>query len=199
MQVSCDKKGIEAAAKSVRNGGVVVFPTDTVYGLGCDPYNAKAIKKIFKIKKREQSKLFPILAYSKNELSDIVDFDEKSDKIAEKFWPGQVTLVLRLKDNRVRKSMNAQDKIAVRVPNNSCALALLKECKLLVGTSANISGMHPFTNANDCLENLTGYDIFVDGGTISSSGESTVVEVNDCKLVVHREGAVSKAEIMKLF
>jgi len=129
MQVSCDKKGIEIVVKSIRSGGVVVFPTDTVYGLGCDPYNSEAIKKIYKIKKREQSKLFPILAYSKRELSDIVDFDEKSDKIAEKFWPGQVTLVLRLKDSRIKKSMNVNDKIAVRVQNSSCALALLKECK----------------------------------------------------------------------
>jgi len=199
MQVSCDKKGLDIAAKSVRNGGVVVFPTDTVYGLGCDPYNSEAVKKIFKIKKRGQTKLFPILAYSKKELSDIVVFDEKSDKIAKKFWPGQVTLVLRLKDDRIRKSMNAQDKIAVRVPNNRCALALLKECKLLVGTSANISGMHSFTNADECLENLVGYDVFVDGGTIPSSGESTIIEVDDGKLVVHREGAIPKMEIMKLF
>jgi L-threonylcarbamoyladenylate synthase len=199
MQVSCDKKGIEIVVKSIRSGGVVVFPTDTVYGLGCDPYNSEAIKKIYKIKKREQSKLFPILAYSKRELSDIVDFDEKSDKIAEKFWPGQVTLVLRLKDSRIKKSMNVKDKIAVRVPNSSCALALLKECKILVGTSANVSGMHPFTNADECLENLAGYDVFVDGGAISSSGESTIVEVDDGKLVVHRKGVVSKSEIMKLF
>jgi L-threonylcarbamoyladenylate synthase len=143
--------------------------------------------------------LFPILAYSKKELSDIVVFDEKSNKIAEKFWPGQVTLVLKIKDKKIKKSMNAQSKIAVRVPNNSCALALLKECKLLVGTSANISGMRSFTNADDCLENISGYDIFVDGGTITGSGESTIVEVDDDKLAIHRKGAVSKTEIMKLF
>ena len=199
MKVSCDKKGVEIAVTSIHNGGVIVFPTDTVYGLGCDPYNHEAVKKIYKIKKRESSKLFPILAYSKKELSDIVVFDEKSNKIAEKFWPGQVTLVLKIKDKKIKKSMNAQSKIAVRVPNNSCALALLKECKLLVGTSANISGMRSFTNADDCLENISGYDIFVDGGTITSSGESTIVEVDDGKLAIHREGAVSKTEIMKLF
>ncbi|MEK6956699.1 MAG: L-threonylcarbamoyladenylate synthase [Thermoproteota archaeon] len=199
MKVSCDKKGVEIAVTSIHNGGVIVFPTDTVYGLGCDPYNHEAVKKIYKIKKRESSKLFPILAYSKKELSDIVVFDEKSNKIAEKFWPGQVTLVLKIKDKKIKKSMNAQSKIAVRVPNNSCALALLKECKLLVGTSANISGMRSFTNADDCLENISGYDIFVDGGTITSSGESTIVEVDDDKLAIHREGAVSKMEIMKLF
>lgn len=199
MQVSCDKKGIEVAVKSIRDGGIVVFPTDTVYGIGCDPYNAKAIKKIYKIKKRVQSKLFPVLAYSKEDLSDIVVFDEKSKKIAERFWPGQVTLVLRLKDDRIRKSMKAQDKIAVRVPNNNCALALLKKCKILVGTSANISDMHSFTNAGECLENISGYNVFVDGGTITSLGESTIVEVDDGKLVVHREGAIPKTEIMKLF
>lgn len=199
MKVSCDKKGVEIAVTSIHNGGVIVFPTDTVYGLGCDPYNHEAVKKIYKIKKRESSKLFPILAYSKKELSDIVVFDEKSNKIAEKFWPGQVTLVLKIKDKKIKKSMNAQSKIAVRVPNNSCALALLKECKLLVGTSANISGMRSFTNADDCLENISGYDIFVDGGTITGSGESTIVEVDDDKLAIHRKGAVSKMEIMKLF
>lgn len=199
MKVSCDKKGVEIAVKSIRNGGVIVFPTDTVYGLGCDPYNHEAVKKIYKIKKRESSKLFPILAYSKKELSDIVVFDEKSNKIAEKFWPGQVTLVLKIKDKKIKKSMNAQSKVAVRVPNNSCTLALLKECKLLVGTSANISGMRSFTNADDCLENISGYDIFVDGGTITGSGESTIVEVDDDKLAIHRKGAVSKTEIMKLF
>jgi len=199
MKVSCNKEGIDIAVKSVRNGGVVVFPTDTVYGLGCDPYNTETIKKIYKIKKRESSELFPILAYSKEDLADIVVIDEKSNKIAEKFWPGQVTLVLKLKDKKIKKSMNIQGKIAVRVPNNSCALALLKECKLLVGTSANISGMRPFTDPDDCLENISGYDVFVDGGTITSSGESTIVEVNDGKLAIHREGTISKTEIMKLF
>ena len=199
MKVSCDKDGVETAVKSIRNGGVILFPTDTVYGFGCDPYNPEAIKKIYKIKKRESSKLFPILAYSKKDLSDIVVFDEKSNKIAEKFWPGQVTLVLEIKDKKIKKSMNAQSKIAVRVPNNSCALALLKECKLLVGTSANVSGMSSFTNPDDCFDNISGYDIFVDGGTITGSGESTIVEVDDDKLVIHRKGAVSETEIMKLF
>ena len=199
MKVACDQKGIDIAVKSVRNGGVIVFPTDTVYGLGCDPYNKDAIKKIYKIKKRESSKLFPILAYSKENLSDIVVFDEKSNKIAEKFWPGQVTLVLKLKDREIGKSMNIQDKIAVRVPDNKCALALLKECKLLVGTSANISGMRSFTNPDECVENISGYDVFVDDGTISSSGESTILEVDDGRLTIHREGAVSEMEIMKLF
>ena len=199
MKVACDQKGIDIAVKSVRNGGVIVFPTDTVYGLGCDPYNKDAIKKIYKIKKRESSKLFPILAYSKENLSDIVVFDEKSNKIAEKFWPGQITLVLKLKDREIGKSMNIQDKIAVRVPNNKCALALLKECKLLVGTSANISGMRSFTNPDECVENISGYDVFVDDGTISSSGESTILEVDDGRLTIHREGAVSEMEIMKLF
>lgn len=199
MKVSCDKKGIDTAVKSIRDGGVIVFPTDTVYGLGCDPYNKDAIKKIYKIKKRASSKLFPILAYSKENLSDIVSFDDKSDKIAEKFWPGQVTLVLKLKDRKIGRTMNIENKIAVRVPNNKCALALLKECRLLVGTSANISGTRSFTNPDDCLESVTGYDVFVDGGAISSSGESTILEVDDGKLTIHREGAVSETEIMKLF
>ena len=127
MNVSSDIKGIEIAAKSLQDGGVVVFPTDTVYGIGCDPYNANAVKTIYKIKKRDESKLFPVLGYSREDLEKIVEFNEKSKKIADKFWPGQVTLILKIKDEKIKKSLNLGEKIAVRIPKNKCVLSLLKK------------------------------------------------------------------------
>ena len=138
------------------------------------------------------------MGYSKNEISKIAVFNEKSEKIAEKFWPGQITLILKLKDEKIKKSLNLGDKIAVRVPDNQCILSILKECKLLVGTSANISGTLPFTDPNECAKNISGYDVFIDGGKISSTGESTVVEIGD-DLKILREGGVSKQEIIDLF
>ena len=179
LNVSCDTKGVEIAVKTLQNGGVVVFPTDTVYGIGCDPYNADAIKTIYKIKKRDDSKLFPVLGYSREELEKIVEFDDKSKKIADKFWPGQVTLILKIKDEKIKKSLNLEEKIAVRIPKNRCIMSLLKNCKLLVGTSANISGTSSFKDPSECRNNITGYDVFIDDGIIQSSGESTVVEIDD--------------------
>jgi len=198
MRVSCDSKGVNIAIRTFRNGGIVVFPTDTVYGIGCDPYNKNAIKSLYQIKNRDPSKLFPILGFSKRELSEIAVFDEMADKISEKFWPGQVTLVLKLKDKKLKQSLNLDEKIAVRVPKNPCALSILKECKLIVGTSANISGSQSFRDPEECIRNISGYDLFVDGGIISSKGESTVVEINN-DLKILRPGIISKEEIMNLF
>jgi L-threonylcarbamoyladenylate synthase len=199
MRVSCDSKGVNTAITIFRNGGIVVFPTDTVYGVGCDPYNKNAIKSLYQIKKRDVSKLFPVLGFSKKELSKIAVFDQMAHKISEKFWPGQITLVLPLKDKKLKQSLNLDKKIAVRVPKNQCALSILKECKLIVGTSANISGSQSFRDPEECIRNISGYDLFVDGGMISSTGESTIVEIDNDELRVLRPGIISKVEIMNLF
>ncbi len=195
MIVACDQNGINLAATTIKNGGLVVFPTDTVYGLGCDPRNAKAVEMIFQIKKRKESKQLPILAYSKDEVSKIAVFDDISSKIADRLWPGQVTLVLKLKDNEIKKAMKLNDKIAVRVPNNSCILALLKKCKLVVGTSANFSGQPPFTDSKKVQEQFSEFDVLLDGGVISNSTSSTIVEVKDGALEILRQGKITKEEI----
>ena len=199
LRKKCDSSGINAAVKTIKEGGIVIFPTDTVYGIGCDPYNKKAVEKIYKIKNREKEKLFPVLAFSKKHLEKIVSFNDKAEKIAEKFWPGQLTLILPLKDEKLRNSMNLKDKIAVRVPKNNCVLAILENCNLIIGTSANISGIKSFTDPDECEKNVSGYDVFIDDGKISSEGESTVVEISEDEVEIKRVGSISKEEILSLF
>lgn len=199
MRVKCDSDGIDVTVKSIKDGGVVIFPTDTVYGIGCDPYNKSAVEKIYKIKNREKRKLFPVLGFSKNELSKIARFDEKANKIIEKFWPGQITLVLPLIDKKLKTSMNLEDKIAVRIPNNNCVLAVLEQCKLIIGTSANMSGVNSFSDPNDCEKNMSNYDVLLDGGKISSKGESTIIEINQNGVNILRKGSISEKELLDLF
>ena len=198
MRVSCTDSDIKVAIKKIKDGGIIVFPTDTVYGIGCDPYNKKTISRLYEIKKRKKTKPFPILGVSKTELEKIAEFNTLEEKIAEKFWPGQVTLVLKVKDEKIRQSLCLDKKIAVRVPNNQCVLSLLKECKLLVGTSANISGTTPFTDPNECSKNLTRYDLLIDGGIIPSQSESTIVEIIGGNIKILREGNVPEKEIREL-
>ena len=119
-----------------------------------------------------------------------------SSKIADRLWPGQVTLVLKLKDDEIKQAMNQDDKISVRVPCHPCALALLKECKLIVGTSANFSGLPAFSDSKKVQENFSGYDVFLDGGTILNSTSSTIVEVKDGILKILRQGKITKEEII---
>ena len=194
MRISCNNVGIQKAAKIINKGGIVIFPTDTVYGIGCDPYNQKAVLSLYKIKKREKTKPLPVIGYSKKELEKIAEFNDKAEKIAEMFWPGAITLILKEKDENIKKSLGLGKKIAVRVPNNQCALSLLKECKLLVATSANISGTTSLTDPNDCKRDLNGYDLLIDGGILSDNGESTIVEIDENKLRVLRLSLIHISE-----
>jgi len=198
LKVNCDKEGIEKASQIISEGGIVIFPTDTVYGIGCNPYDKTAVEKIYEIKSRNIVKSLPVLTYSKETAKKIVQFDKITEKIADKFWPGPLTIILKVKDEKIKESLNLEDKIAIRVPNHQCTLELLQKCDFLVGTSANVSGNSSYTNPKDCLKDMKGYDVFVDGGIISSGGESTIIEIENEEIKIIREGSLSKEEILQI-
>ena len=196
-EVSNDSASIALAVQSIKDGGVVIFPTDTVYGIGCNPYDKNAIDKIFKIKKRDKAKQLPILGYSKQVLKQIVEFDEIANKITDKFWPGRLTLVLPLKDAKLQKLSGSTKTIAVRVPNNKCALTLLKECKLIIGTSANISGKKSFVDPSYLKDKVLDCDVFLNDGPIQSSGASTIIEIKNKNIKILRNGDIHEADLVK--
>ena len=196
-QISCDPTGITLTAESIKNGAVVIFPTDTVYGIGCNPYNESAVDRIYKIKKRDKTKQLPILGYSKQILEDIVKFDAYTNKIADKFWPGELTIVLPLKDDKLKKLSGSENTLAVRVPKNKCALSLLKKCKLIVGTSANISGKEPFTNPQNIENDISKCDIFLNGGIIQNSNVSTIIKIQNKDIKILRYGNISKNDLVE--
>ena len=196
MKVNCNNEGIEKTSQIIKEGGVVVFPTDTVYGIGCNPYNMNSVKKIYEIKSRTKVKSLPILAYSLDIVKGITLIDGFTEKIIKKYWPGPLTLILKLTDQKLKESLNLQNKIAIRIPDSECTLKLLEKCKLLVGTSANISGNSSYTNPDECIKNIRNYDIFLNGGTITSKGESTIIEVENERIRIIREGALKVKDIM---
>ena len=195
-QVPSDSAGITLAIESIKNGGVVIFPTDTVYGIGCNPYDENAVDRVYTAKKRNRTNPLPILGYSKRFLENIVEFDEITNRIAEKFWPGRLTIVLPLKDDRLQKLSRGTNTLAVRVPNNKCVLAFLKKCELVVGTSANISGKEPFTDPQNIENDVIDCDIFLNDGIIQSSGASTVIKIENGKIKILRSGSISKNDLV---
>ena len=197
LKVTCNNEGIEKIARIIEKGGIAIFPTDTVYGMGCNPYNEEAVKKIYKIKSRTKLKSLPVLAYSLDIVKEITLIDKFTEKIIEKYWPGPLTLILKLTDQKLKKSLKLENKIAVRIPDSKCTLKLLEKCRLLVGTSANISGNSSYTNPNDCIKNIKNYDMFLNGGIITSKGESTIIEIENKEIKIIREGAL-KIEDIKL-
>ena len=188
MMVGCDEEGIRAASGIIRDGGVAIFPTDTVYGIGCDPYDKGAVSRIYEIKSRDPSKSLPVLAHSIESVRDIAELDDVSLGLAQRYWPGQLTMILGLRDRALRESMGIADRIAVRVPGSGCALRLLERCGPLVGTSANLSGAPSSADPKSIRD--VECDVFVDGGIINGGGESTIIEVRDGKIAVIRQGAL---------
>ena len=131
---------IHDLAQIVNNGGIVAYPTDTVYGLGCNPYMPNSVEKIFKLKIRENKPL-PLLCDSLESALKIASFDKISLKLAEKFWPGPLTILAPLKDYSLKSLTRGSEFIGLRVPNHNDSLLLISECGgYLVGTSANLSG-----------------------------------------------------------
>ncbi|HIG90163.1 MAG TPA: threonylcarbamoyl-AMP synthase [Flavobacteriaceae bacterium] len=196
MKLDCDDEGIKKISQIIEKGGIVVFPTDTVYGIGCNPYNENSVKKIYEIKSRTKLKSLPVLAYSLDVVKEIALIDEFTEKIIEKYWPGPLTLILKLTDQKLKKSLNLGNKIAVRIPDSKCTLKLLEKCRLLVGTSANISGNSSYTNPDECIKNIKNYDMFLNGGIIASKGESTIIEIENKEIKIIREGVLKIEDIV---
>jgi len=142
---------LEKAVEIIINAGIIAFPTNSVYGLGCDPTNLNAIKKIYDIKFRDRSKGLLLLISDYEEATKIAEFNETARKLADKYWPGQLTLILKRKEHCfIPPEVTAfQDTIGLRVPENEIILNILKLLKSegyyggIIGTSANYSGEPP--------------------------------------------------------
>jgi L-threonylcarbamoyladenylate synthase len=189
----------------IRNGGIIVYPTDTIYGLGCDPYNKKSVEKIFRIKKRLLNKALPILTFDIKQVEKIMFLDDRGRKLADSFWPGPLTIIGILKDNDIPKLITAgRQTIGMRIPNNTETLHLLKYCNFLVGTSANVSNENPCIYAEEVMKSpLVGYDAIVIGDDnkpkkpFSFKG-STIVDISTSNLMIVREGVIKSETIYEI-
>lgn len=135
-----DTDGVEYALKILKQGGTIVFPTETLYGLGAIATDAEAVKKIYKIKKRPQEKLLPVIVGSMEQAKEYFAFSPKELKLAKKFWPGPLSIVIKTKSKKLIKALD-NDMLAVRFSADPLAgkLALLSGAPI-ISTSANISG-----------------------------------------------------------
>ena len=195
----CTDDAVARCALLIKSGEILVFPTDTIYGIGCDPYNDKAVERIFAIKGRNEKKPLPVLAYSTADAEKIVSLGDAGRVLAKKYWPGVLTIVAPIADKKISRRVTAAgSSLAVRVPANECVLSLLKRCKYLVGTSANPSGDSPGKSAQEVLNSsLKGYDALLDGGPVEKGIESTIVDITGRPKVL-REGTIKANEVMQL-
>jgi len=185
-----DAGKILQAARVLHNGGLVVFPTETVYGLGVDAANKAALKRLNAVKARPENKPYSLHVHSCHQVEAIVSaIPLIALRLMERFWPGPLTIVLETEEKKT---------VGFRLPDHPVALAFLKACAVPVAApSANLSGMPPPTDAKAVLESLGGaFDCLLDAGPVPIGKVSTVVSVIGNKVEVLREGALSRDDLL---
>ena len=186
-----DRDKIKEAAHALERGSLVVFPTETVYGIGADANNKDALSRLCRLKER-QNKPFSFHIASESDLKKLnCRIDANVKKLIKRFWPGPLTLVLNCKNCK---------SIGVRMPAHPVALKLLKAAKVsVVAPSANFKARNPAVTAAQALEDLNGLvDVIIDGGKARIGASSTVLDLTQSPPKILRRGAVSKKDIEKL-
>jgi len=195
---------LQIAVEKIIEGKVIAFPTNSVYGIGGDPQNLDVVERIFEIKFRDRSKGLLLLVSDFEEASKIVEFNEIAKKLADKYWPGQLTLILKRKEpNIIPLEVSAhQDTLGLRVPENKIILKILRILKEkgylggIIGTSANYSGEPPSISGDEVVKKLLSpIDLIIDGGKSKSKTPTTIIDSTTQKLKFLRIGKISEEEI----
>jgi len=188
---------IPRAIEILKAGGLVAFPTDTVYGVGALAFDGKAVESIYIAKDRPIEKAIPILIGDSDDLQKVgTDIPDSAYKLASCFWPGPLTILVP-KRAYLPEAVSATATVGVRVPDHDVARALLRLAGPMAVTSANISGKQSPVTGRDVYEQLGGrIDLIIDGGTTPGGVPSTLVDCTTAELNVLREGPISPEELI---
>jgi tRNA threonylcarbamoyl adenosine modification protein (Sua5/YciO/YrdC/YwlC family) len=195
-----DPLAIEEAMTVLLNGGVVAFPTDTVYGIGADATNPVAVKKLYQIKQRSTDKAIPVLIHNQQILGSMVKtIPSAIEPVLEAHWPGSITIVFQ-KHLHTLSAVSSGETLGVRIPSNMISLALISMvCRPVATTSANISGQKPATTAQQVQDAFGDkIDVIIDGGPTPGVAVSTVLSAVSEPFEILREGDVTREGLRTL-
>ncbi|MBO5005049.1 MAG: threonylcarbamoyl-AMP synthase [Clostridia bacterium] len=178
----------------IKQNGVIVFPTETVYGIGGNALSKNVIEKIYNIKQRPLEKALSILVKNKEEIKKYAYISNSlEEKIIDNFMPGPITIILKKRENKIQNFLTKNDDtIGIRIPNNNIVKNILEKCNLpIAAPSANISGKPSSIKLEDIKQDFEGkVDAFIDGGICKQNIPSTIVKVIDGEIKVLREGII---------
>ena len=191
-------EAIALACEVIRSGGLIAFPTDTLYGLGCDPHLPTALQQIYAAKGRSASKAIPVLISRADQLESLVyGLPEQSTRLMERWWPGALTLVLP-KNPDLPPDLTPYPGLAVRMPDHPIALSVLDQTGPLAVTSANLSDHENPQDAQGVLAQLDGVvDLVLDGGSLLGGQASTIIDCMASEPKLLREGPIPFSAILE--
>ena len=192
-------ESIRKAAAAIQSGGLVVYPTDTVYGLGCNPFDEKAVNMVSTVKGRSKG-LFPVLVDTLSRARELGDIGGDVETLALRYWPGPLTIVVASQAKLPFQVTGLEKMVGLRIPDRGDTLDLISKAGgSLLGTSANISGNLSLIKAEDAFKVFNGkVDLVLNGGITSIGLESTVVKQTKFGIQVLREGAIGSSDIRKV-
>ena len=193
-----NEKQLDNCIEVIKNGGIVVFPTETVYGIGTNAFCEESVRKIYEIKNRPDEKPLSILLSNKEQIEKYAIISNDIErKIIESFMPGPITIILQRKKGMLDYVAPEKNTIGIRIPDNNIILQILKKLYLpMVAPSANISGEPSAIELKDILEVFKDkVDVCIDGGKCEISESSTIVQVVDNKIQIIRQGIITLKEI----
>ncbi|MBI2547626.1 MAG: threonylcarbamoyl-AMP synthase [Candidatus Aenigmarchaeota archaeon] len=195
-----EKELIRLAADVIKKGGIVIYPTDTLYGIAANALSKKCVVNVYKIKGRKFTKPLSVAFHSLQQAKRYVKFDKVSTELARKFLPGPLTIILPMKYKFPKELTGGSKSVGVRLPDNKIALEMIRECGFPVtSTSANVSGNGDPITAEDAVNQVGDkVDMILDGGKCRHSKPSTIVDASSGKIKILREGAIKGRTLSEL-
>jgi len=187
---------IENAVEILKSGGLMVYPTDTLYGLGADPFNENAVKKVFIVKNRPFDMPLSIAVADLRMLESVAVVNDAAKKLIERFLPGPLTILLTKKPSISDLLSSGENLIGIRIPDHPFALRLIKNIGPITSTSANLHSSPNPTDINRAKKDLgKRVDIYMDCGKTRCGAPSTIVDISEEEVEIVRAGIISKEEI----
>jgi L-threonylcarbamoyladenylate synthase len=200
------KTFLNIAVENITEGKIIAFPTNSVYGIGGNPLNLNVVNRLYDIKFRDRAKGFLLLVSDFEEALKIAEFNDLAKKLAKKYWPGQLTLILKKKEpSIIPPEISAfKNTIGLRVPENEIILSILNLLKkeghlgVIIGTSANYSGEPPCISGEEVAKKLLSpIDLIIDGGKSKSQLPTTIVDCTTSEPKFLRIGMIPEEEILE--
>lgn len=189
------QQDIEQICEVIQNGGIVAFPTETVYGLGIRFNDQEALEHLMEAKNRDYSKAITLMVAHPQDILQYAYVSDRAQKIIKQFMPGMITLIFKKKESVDDMMTNGKTTIGIRIPDSEFVLSLLKKVGPMLVTSANLSHHQNTTSTKEVLQQLDGrIDMIVDGKT-SDNIASTVVDVSQDEIKILRAGKITKEQI----
>ena len=193
-----DPAAIAAAVAVLRDGGVVAFPTDTLYGLAVDPRDAQAVERLFALKARDRNVAVPLVASDLEQAALAGELGARERRVADAFWPGPLSVVIPARPAIARGLLGGGSTVAIRVPSHAVARELAAAFGFCVtATSANAAGQPPAASADAVAVALPDVDLLLDGGNVPGGAPSTIVAFDTDGPVLLRAGVVAWDRVIK--